>query len=160
MINHSIPKIFYHVTEDVDVMDAFLTHFSLEISHQLQDIIKDVNIIDTLSGKERDKEFLANIMPTLEDFLFLGASTMSFITTFSSLAYSNPLKAVDTVDLFFPAIIGNGRIKIRERQSILSFFPEFEDDNSYLSFIIGLVSESVFSLLVTKLFEKDRKSVV
>ena len=154
----AIPKILYKVKNDSDVIESFLTNFTLEISHLFQDVTNKMANIDSYPKKDASI-IRKQVLSLLEDFPLLDTSINSSVVTFSSISEPNLIKSIEAIDSFFPALLGNGKINEANRDTILNFFPQITTENSDLYAFIGFVSEALYAILLDALFEYETKEM-
>ncbi|OHT17394.1 hypothetical protein TRFO_41023 [Tritrichomonas foetus] len=149
----NIPEYFSSVTEESDVMDAFLTQFALKISKMHEKLILSAVDAPKISSKRKVDNYQRFVCSSLNKFTPKSSLILSQISTFSSLASSNPPKALESILEFCPVVLGSSSLPQKKTKTILSFFPPITDLSTDLSFIIGFFSDCIFSILATAVFE-------
>ena len=151
----NIPKYFSGLHQENDVMDAFLTQFGLKVSKMNEKTVQSAAEISKLSSKKLIEQAKASIYASLEQFAPKAVLIMSQVSTFASLASSNPSKALQAILCFCPVIIGSLEVgELKGTKSILSFFPSFEDSSSDLGIVVGFFSDCIFAILAHTVIEQ------
>lgn len=149
----SIPQYFSKVTEMDDVMDAFLTQFAFKIAKLNEKLINSAIDSPKLNSKKKIEQYQTFIYTSLEKFNSKTSSILTQISTFSSLAASNPPKALESILGFCPVVLGSSTFPNETENTLLSFFPQITGQPSDLAYIIGYFSDCVFSILATTVFQ-------
>lgn len=151
-----IPQLFFKTAEDGDVIDSFLSHFSLEISKYFTSLIKLLTQSDTNLNKKDSNALQALILSELKQFPAINTMINAGVTTFASISRSSTNKAISKITEFFPAIIGNPKSAEAQSETIISFFPYSENENE-LSNTVNFISEATYSILLQSIIDDCSK---
>lgn len=146
----NIPEYFL---SSEDVIDAFLTQFALKIAKINEKLITSAIEAPKLSSKRKIEKFQRNVTATFKKFNDRSSDIFPQISTFSSLATSNPSRALGSILEFCPVILGAQSLPNNDRKTLLSFFPPITSLASDLAYIIGFFSDSIFSILAQMVFD-------
>ena len=144
-----IPTILFRSPDKGDVMDEFLTRFSLEFVNKTKSIFKLINSNQNSDSSQFQKQLFHTLSKGIQKYFDL----QSFVPTFISIAISNPSRSIEIIVSFFPVILGISSTNDHTKNTLLSFFPQYES-NSSLKDVVGCLSELAFSILVIPLLDQ------
>ncbi|EAY00768.1 hypothetical protein TVAG_096790 [Trichomonas vaginalis G3] len=152
-----IPQLFFKDSNNGDVMDSFLSHFTLEISKYFSNLIKTITQTDQVHNKKDTTALQALILSELSTFPAINTIINAGITTFASISRPNINKAITKLNEFFPSIIGVPKSTEMSSENVLSFFPDADSENSELAITVNFISEATYATLLLAILEDPTK---
>lgn len=119
-------------------------------------IVEEVTIITNSRSKQSNFDSKQHIIHSLSLISSKVSPFTASIATFASLSRRDSSKIFDLLHHFFPAIVSRHPPEIK--RSIFDFFPQLTSMTSPLAYVVGFISEYIYSLLATACFEANKIS--